>query len=312
MLFLLTRYIRRFLSVRDVGEYYRRRSPSPPPSELAVPPKERQVRFNAFWHRHIRTEEWRPLIIYMYCGQDGLEGARIDFGKRLTLPLEEYGKSEAAAALQAGTEITILPELAGFVFNPPVATIFWLEQWHCIEFRMKARHSLTGPARGRVAFFVGPLLVAETELAVEIMDRTSVTETSLPDDLYDVDWLSGAESSAYRAIFVSYSHEDSALVRQLERAYRAIGDSYLRDVAVLRSGEEWSPALLGMISRADVFQLCWSQAARKSSYVEQEWRHAFGLERRNFIRPIYWEKPMPEPPPELRAIHFSFMESVAA
>jgi len=265
------------------------------------------TRFHTLWHRRIRAGEWRPLLVYMYSGRDGYKGAMADFEKRLS-PSIEYGASEAVARLEEGAEVTILPELDGFVFNPPAATVLWLETWHCIEFRMMAQESAQGLARGRIVFLVGPLVVAETEIAIEIMDDASVPATSIPADLYSDDRLSGADSAAYRTIFVSYSHEDTPIVRQLERAYRAIGDSYLRDVNILRSGERWGPALLNMITRADIFQLCWSTAASRSRNVEQEWRHAFKLQRRNFIRPVFWEKPMPEPPSELSELHFSFIE----
>ena len=82
----------------------------------------------------------------------------------------------------------------------------------------------------------------------------------------------------------------------------------LRDVHVLRSGEIWDPALLKKIEEADMFQLCWSHNAKKSRYVEQEWRHALQQDRLGFIRPTYWEKPMPDPPPELSDIHFAYFE----
>jgi hypothetical protein len=85
-----------------------------------------------------------------------------------------------------------------------------------------------------------------------------------------------------------------------------LGMQSLRDVHVLRSGEEWHPALLRHIEQADIFQLYWSNNAKHSTYVEHEWRHALTQTRPSFIRPLYWEQPMPDPPPELAAIHFAY------
>ena len=77
----------------------------------------------------------------------------------------------------------------------------------------------------------------------------------------------------------------------------------------LRSGEAFDPALLQMIEMADIFQLCWSKAAKDSRYVTREWRHALGQKRSDpFIRPTYWEKPMPDAPSELGHLHFSLLE----
>ena len=61
-----------------------------------------------------------------------------------------------------------------------------------------------------------------------------------------------------------------------------------------------------MIDGAERFQLCWSRAASRSEYVEREWRHALRRDVPNFIRPFYWQIPMPPPPPELSHLHFAF------
>src|SRR5262249_29942924 len=47
-----------------------------------------------------------------------------------------------------------------------------------------------------------------------------------------------------------------------------------------------------------------------SKAVRREWEHALSLARPNFVRPTYWEDPLPEsvepllPPAELRRLHF--------
>jgi hypothetical protein len=107
---------------------------------------------------------------------------------------------------------------------------------------------------------------------------------------------------------VSYSHRDTFIVEQLAAAYKALGMQYLRDVESLRSGEKWNSALLRMIMDADIFQLYWSNNARESKYVEQEWRYALSLRRENFIRPVCWERPVPTPPEELGDIHFTYLD----
>ena len=63
-----------------------------------------------------------------------------------------------------------------------------------------------------------------------------------------------------------------------------------------------------MIDQADIFQLCWSQSAKKSPYVEREWRRALMRNRESFVRPLYWEDPMPPPPAELASLHFARYE----
>jgi hypothetical protein len=194
--------------------------------------------------------------------------------------------------------------MTGCRFNPPRANFLWLEDWHSVEFKVQASPDLPGfepgvATNGKLAFYVGPILIAEVKFWAYFSEDTEPIAAPAYSEVTD---------DAYQSIFVSYSHNDTSIVEQLEKAYRALGMQYLRDVAILRSGEEWNPALLRKINEADIFQLCWSNAAKSSVYVEQEWRHALNLQRSHFIRPTYWEQPLPEPPPELASIHFAYLD----
>ncbi len=65
-----------------------------------------------------------------------------------------------------------------------------------------------------------------------------------------------------------------------------------------------------LIEEADVFQLFWSSNSMRSPYCREEWEHALALGRPLFVRPVYWEDPMPQdptmglPPVALRELHF--------
>ena len=118
--------------------------------------------------------------------------------------------------------------------------------------------------------------------------------------------MESASASLFTSIFASYAHDNAAVVDRLSRAYRAIGNRFLCDVDSLRSGVQWQQELLRLVEQADVFQLFWSQAAKRSRHVEEEWRHALKQARPAFIRPVLWQVPMPEPPPDLAAIHFQY------
>jgi len=59
-----------------------------------------------------------------------------------------------------------------------------------------------------------------------------------------------------------------------------------------------------------MFQLFWSHNSMDSRWVRQEWEYALSFGRAHFVRPTYWETPMPEapergmPPDVLRTLHF--------
>ncbi len=271
------------------------------------------VRFHALWHRFIRPEVWQTLLVYIFSGSRGLRDARSDFMRRKRAPADSYNDSSSMSRhqIRRGTEISIYPEMNGFRFNPSFANVLWLEDWHCIEFRMQAlpetfEHRDTR-FEGRIDFYVGPILIGETQLYAVVTDEAHKFDNYKSESSSDDTFWEETGTSPYRAIFVSYSHKDSFIVDRLELAYRALGDEYLRDIAVLRSGEKWNPALIEKIYRANVFQLCWSEFAKRSANVEEEWHHALSLRRQNFIRPMYWQIPMPTPPKELSDIHFAYI-----
>jgi hypothetical protein len=198
--------------------------------------------------------------------------------------------------------MTFILDLPGLLVNPPQRSFVWLEDVHREEFHVKAAAALDGcTVRGTLRVHVGPLLVAEVALTIRV-DGTAARPIARDAE--------AVVARPYRRIFPSYSHLDSRIVRQLEAYARTLGDTYLRDITQIRAGEVWSARVADFIREADIFQLFWSRNSMVSPSVRQEWEYALSLGRSSFIRPTYWETPMPEapehglPPAALRALHF--------
>lgn len=264
------------------------------------------INFTAFYPTQLKLGEWHTLIAYAH-KPDALKSIKYDYQARLDPKTKNIRQSSAKSnvAIARGVEVVIVPEMPGCRFNPSQASFLWIEDWHRVEFRMQASPEVSGFKldvlnKGRLAFYVGPILIAEIKFSAHILKTADESKA---------DHLDGqATTDPYQAIFVSYSHKDKYIVGQLEKTYEVLGFQYLRDVRILRSGELWNATLLKKIDEADIFQLCWSNASKRSTYVEQEWRHALSLNRPSFIRPVYWRKPLPDPPLELEAIHFAYLE----
>ncbi|HEY7341216.1 MAG TPA: toll/interleukin-1 receptor domain-containing protein [Ktedonobacterales bacterium] len=111
----------------------------------------------------------------------------------------------------------------------------------------------------------------------------------------------------FRRVFISYSHQDEEIVRRTQAAYQALGIESLLVVDFIHAGESSERTVTRLIESADIFQLFWSHNAAASMNVEREWRYALSLGRDAFIRPVYWETPMPPPPPELAQLHFGLL-----
>jgi hypothetical protein len=305
---------------------------TPPPVDQ--PPQIRDAQFTVYHPKEVAPERWDTMLVYAYISkmQEWVyEDAQARLGQA-----GSYGQrsDRAKQDIAKGAEIVVVPELPGCQFNPPTDRFHWFEDVHRREFRLRPTPEVVGfelgkAVNGRVAFYIGPILIAEVAIWAFISNQAGDVSSNherlsppvasaVPMCLIDTSGMAESVPSSilaehnittsipYNAIFVSYAHEDSFIVKHLGVAYKALGMRFLRDQEVLRSGEKWNPALLCLIEQADIFQLFWSRAARQSRYVEQEWRHALQQNRGNFIRPVYWQKPMPEPPKELEHIHFSY------
>lgn len=292
--------------------------------------------FTAFHPKELNYH-WTTLLVYTYLREHFCRVQRD--AEALLDSSSDYGQRDAGAELDVapGAEITVVPRMPGCQFNPSEDRFSLEEEIHRREFRIRADPNAPGfdpgaAVNGTVSFYVGPLLIAEVKIWTVLSGATSAppairprtlrlmnagllqvadshnvkasmrqTHRSAPAVAHET-----ASSNAYSAIFVSYARKDADVVKRVGTAYRALGMNFLRDVEFLHSGQKWSLELLKKIDQADIFQLFWSKAAKRSRNVEQEWLHALAQQRDNFIRPVYWEKPMPKPPSELSDIHFHY------
>lgn len=269
--------------------------------EAGVAPDEEEVAFTALYPREIGVETWNTLLVYTHLAS-ALDRVRQDaerFKAELTGAKEVT--APASTRLARGTEISLVPVCEGVTFNPQRVTLAWLEDIQRAEFRFRAAASLVDDAaRGRVDVYIGPLLVASLKLAVLV--GATAPQATQPEQTQ-------AQLYQQDEIFISYSHRDTEVVLAFKKAYEALGHNLLIDIDTLRSGQEWNAELLKMIERAEIFQLFWSANSSQSKYCQQEWEYALKLNRgAGFIRPCYWETPLPPPPETLGHLHFEFVQ----
>ncbi|QQS47815.1 MAG: toll/interleukin-1 receptor domain-containing protein [Acidobacteriota bacterium] len=290
--------------------------PSPPSEPPPAPPVDQgatsfsvqssdgdDVLFSAWHPRAVNPGEWHKLLVYAHL-QEALDAVKTDAGQVLGLKAADYRQSDAKATAKIanGTEITLVPQADGLEFKPAQATISWSGAWQRADFEMTATGKRAGHVvTSSIACYVGPLMIAEVRLPVVV--KRSGDEGTAEEGAQAVE-----SAKMYQAVFASYSHDDTQVVEAVESAYKALGMEYLRDVTTLRSGQKWSDQLLKMIEEADIFQLFWSDKSSRSAYCEQEWQYALSISERKgpgFIRPVYWQKPIPKVPKDLRALHFA-------
>jgi CHAT domain-containing protein/Tfp pilus assembly protein PilF len=276
-----------------------------PPKPQTSPPDgmlPERYQFYSYTPDECAPNTWSTLLAY--CSRDSaLAAVLADSERRMAVEPTSYTRTHAtpASPVSTGSQVVVIPELAGCRFNPPRASFLLLEDWQCAEFRFQPLRGLPGFALeshllGRLSFYVRSILVADIPFRVRLAPALSGKPRMAK--------ICRSESQPYPAVFVSYSRSDTAVVEVLERAYAALGMTALRDIHFLHPGEKWAPALLEKIEASDIFQLFWSARAKRSKWVKAEWQHALGLQRPFFIRPVYWEQPLPRPPRDLAGLHF--------
>jgi tetratricopeptide (TPR) repeat protein len=260
-----------------------------------------KVHFSAFYPRVIPVRTTRTLVVYVHT-PDELPAVRAK-ARKFQDEMGDVTPNEVTTAavrqIPPGTYLTIVPACDGIEFNPPYVRLKWGGKEERAVFAFEADDRLTGSAvNGEIDIYLEMLNIATLRLAFLCDEAGKAT----PDDPQE------ATAALYERIFASYSHADTAVVEACRRAYVALGMDVLIDSEDLRSGELFTPALMGMIEEANVFQLFWSDRAAQSEFVRKEWMHALNLNRApGFIRPVRWERPLTPAPAELDGlgIHFT-------
>jgi hypothetical protein len=292
------------------------------------------VQFTVYRPNAVRPEVWYPLLAFAHLAE-----RRSGAPPGQPNPLEQvralaaqagvaaYGapRVDARGGVPREGQLTFVPFVEGVDFNPRSQSFEWQEDVHQQNFRLRAHPFTEGLVlRGQLTVYLGAFILADIALAFKVDNaaqpppapslRPLVSTGSGPRE----PGLTPVTAVPYQKVFPSYSHKDLAIVAQAEAYGKALGHIYLRDRLALRSGEQWEVRLLELIDEADIFQLFWSSNSMRSNYVRREWEHAIALGRPGFIRPTYWEVPMPQsanprlPPDALAPLHFhGFFEESA-
>ncbi len=258
-----------------------------------------RLAFTAAYPPSVTVGDWYSLLVLLH-GEA--------MGRQVNAVLKQWAPklggdtttstTTASGAIARGTTLTLAPAANGVAFNPGRIDVAWQEDVQEVPFRFKVDPGLAQEiVSGQIEVFVGPLLVAIIPFGLRIAEQAP-PKRSLKESI--------TKARVFDAVFASYSRRDEDVVRACTDLYRAMGVSVLVDQTDLRAGDEWKRALHEMINKADVFQLYWSIASSASTEVDTEWRYALGLGKGlRFIRPVYWQTPMPPPPRELEHVHFS-------
>lgn len=272
------------------------------------PPSSR-LKFTTSFPGRIDQGARYPLILYIHL-DDMLEEVRrrLEASKPLlgAIPLESV--SESYKPIPHGTLLRVRPRIEGIFVNPPEQNVVWCG---LLEELMFWINYAGDNAEGAVCSGF-----------IEVYSRENLIVGRIPVSV-SVDAASGHTAasgagmlqtgSMLDLIFASYAHEDEAIVRACKEVYEALGVRLFIDRDDLLSGQPWRNTIRKIIAECDLFQLYWSEISAASPHVAEEWQLAkLVADQRpgHFIRGIYWRRPMPKAPDELRESHFGFLDLV--
>ena len=115
---------------------------------------------------------------------------------------------------------------------------------------------------GEITISVNNVELGEMTFFVKVVDKKDVCDTA------------PILSKMFKRIFLSYSHDDIAIVQHYAQALKEQGIDYFFDRHNLKSGAVFEEEIFKFIDSADKFILFWSQNAQKSEFVQKEYQYA--------------------------------------
>ena len=285
-------------------------------------PSLKTTQFTAYYPREAEVNTKHGLYVYASVAGDDVIAEEVQadvsrFKAELGGEVPVARVAKQTANLPEGVRITVTPESDEIEFEPPSLTKRWRGAWTQFGFDFyPAAEQADETCFVRVAVAVEGIEMAHIKAAIDVIpakavDPVPVAAVSLDNPLM-AQKLTAQEITPYQKIFVSYSRRDTAVIRAYKMAQVALGNEVFVDVDNLRSGENWQAGLARAIDDADIFQLFWSEHSAGSDYCRYEWEYALAqrcddLTCEGFIRPVYWEKPMPDVPETLGRLNFKYV-----
>jgi molecular chaperone DnaK len=206
-------------------------------------------------------------------------------------------KSKGPLPVRRGTVLSVHLKIEEMRIDDAEETILWEGEIGSASFAVQVPQDVAPGVRlGRAAVYADGVGIARLNFELQVGAQL-VAAKPLP-----------AQEKRYCTAFASYASADrDAVLRCIQGMEKAAPWlNIFVDVHSLRSGQHWEQELWERIPASDVFYLFWSTNAKRSAWVEKEWRCALSSHGADFIDPIPLEPPdLAPPPPELCGMHFN-------
>lgn len=273
--------------------------------------------FSAFYPKEAQAEQRYGVYIYAHAAAmlEHITNDANKFREELGGVVPQPRTAKASKTLAHGTKITVALESEEVEFEPDILTKRWHGDWTRYEFEFRPHADLIDETVFvRASIMIMGFEIAKIKFAIDIIQpeaqaMTTMIDDEIPSNPFARAKIESATTIGYDKIFISYSRKDKLIAEAFKVIQEAAGNDVFFDVDDIRTGEDWKAAIARAIDEADYLQLFWSEHSSTSEWCGYELDYALNYrckenKCREFIRPVWWNAPMPPPPKSLGHLNF--------
>jgi cell division protein FtsZ len=214
------------------------------------------------------------------------------------------GFTSLTTAIELNSSLHFEVILPGVMIDNPVQLLRWRGRTESVTFEVFF------PKGIQIEKLIGKVIVSQNSIPLGLI-RFIIKVQHEENTIRETQSLAPTgEARHFEKAFISYASQDRSEVLRRVQMLSATRIKFFQDILTLEPGDRWAKQIYRHIDDADVFFLFWSQAAKKSEWVLKETLYALEKKSGNDLNPpeivpILLEKPVPDPPDELKDIHFN-------
>lgn len=225
--------------------------------------------------------------------------------RELSIEIDDEAKFRGETTLdlqvEAGDRVDILLEGNGLLVQDKIVSILW----RGVSVSCNFICHIPSKPKEKTLFPIAWLSIAG-RIVGKVTFKISVDASAFVGESTHLE----NKAKTFHRVFFSYSSSDRKEVSRCAQAYRLAKVEFGLDFLTLKPGDRWAETLIQEIDRCDLFILFWTEAAKKSPWVQLEAMYALLRQSRNaanapVIVPFVLEgPPVPSPPSYLAHLHF--------
>jgi hypothetical protein len=216
-----------------------------------------------------------------------LYAAELSMAKRRNL-------AESTNKVRDGIKLTVTMSLP-WSTEPMDQTLNWNGKLNSVSFQVvPPKYAASKTVRGSCRASLEGLTIGQISFRLALGRRGDSDDRQI------------SHGRTIKSAFATYADKDRRRVLARIQSVEKLGVSVFMDVNGLRGDERSKTKIFQAIDSSEILYLFWSRNAKRSKWVEQEWRYGLQKKEAGFIEPVPLVDPCKTPPPIELANHKHF------